>query len=110
MIDLHRKANESRQPTPEGARVLTERQRPGVAALVVNHSMRATNLISLLLVGFCCASCRSTSDPKATWTPGEGYECLTAVRCFAFGPVGMDADTSAGECGFRAVLRSRNPS
>ena len=63
----------------------------------------------LVASGLFCASCRSTHDQGSTLTPEEGYDRLVEARCFALGPVGASADTSAGELGFLAVLRSRNP-
>jgi len=60
-----------------------------------------------LLVASCCVSCRSTSDPRATWTSAEGYEYLIVSRRFALGGVGFAGATSTGEFAFRAVLRSR---
>jgi hypothetical protein len=62
----------------------------------------------LLLAEFCCVSCRTTHDPRATWTPGEGYEYLIVARRFALGGVGAVGQTSTGEYAFRAVLRSRS--
>ena len=62
----------------------------------------------LLFAGVCCISCRTTHDPRATWTPGEGYEYLIVARRFALGGVGPVAQTSTGEFAFRAVLRSRS--
>ena len=72
--------------------------------------MRSTVPILLFLfVGCCGLSCRSTHDPRATWTPGEGYEYLIVARRFALGGVGVAGDTSTGEFAFRAALRSRTP-
>jgi hypothetical protein len=63
----------------------------------------------LLVTALCCVSCRTTRDPRETWTPGEGYEYLIVARHFELGGVGVAADTSTGEFAFRAALRSRNP-
>jgi len=65
-------------------------------------------LVLLLLIGFCCPSCRTPRNPIATWTPGEGYEYLIVARRFSLGPVSFDARTSTGEFAFRAVLRGQN--
>jgi len=62
----------------------------------------------LLLCSFSGVSCRSTHDPRATWTPFEGYEYLVVARRFAFGGVGAAGETSTGEYAFRAVLRAQN--
>jgi hypothetical protein len=61
-----------------------------------------------LLLASCCVSCRSTSDPRKTWTPAEGYEYLIVSRRFALGGVGITGDTSTGEFAFQAVLRSQS--
>jgi hypothetical protein len=69
--------------------------------------MRSTIPVVLLaLLGFCSVSCRSTHNPIATWTPGEGFEYLLVARRFALGGVGYAEVTSTGEFAFRAVLRS----
>jgi hypothetical protein len=65
--------------------------------------------VLLVLLGCCCVSCRSTHDPIATWTPGEGFEYLIVARRFSLGGTGIDGRTSTGEYAFRAVLRGRNP-
>jgi hypothetical protein len=64
----------------------------------------------LLIAGLSCVSCRSTHDPRASWSPQEGYEYLIVARRFALGGVGVAGDTSTGEYAFRAVLRSRGAS
>lgn len=64
-------------------------------------------VLLLALLGFCGVSCKSTHDPRTTWTPAEGYEYLIVARRFALGGVGIAGDTSTGEFAFRAVLRSR---
>jgi len=65
-------------------------------------------VLILFAAGFCCVSCRTTHDPRATWTPFEGYEYLIVARRFALGSVGADGGTSTGEYAFRAVLRAQN--
>ena len=70
--------------------------------------MRSTvPILILAIVGLCCVSCRSTHDPRASWSPHEGYEYLIVARHFALGGAGVAGDTSTGEYAFRAVLRSR---
>lgn len=83
----------------------------GSLSLDLTHVMRVTLSIFLfLLMGFSCVSCRSTTDPRATWTSGEGYEYLIVARRFALGGVGVAGETSTGEYAFRAMLRSRTAS
>lgn len=68
----------------------------------------AISFIVLVAIGICCISCRTTHDPRATWTTGEGIDYLIVARCFSLGGVGPSGNTSTGEFAFRAVLRSRN--
>jgi hypothetical protein len=70
----------------------------------------ASRVLLLLFAGLFCVSCRSTRDPRATWTAREGYEYLVVARRFAFGGVGVAGQTSTGEYAFQAVLRSRDGS
>ncbi len=53
-----------------------------------------------------CVSSQPTPDPRAGWTPQEGYEYLLGAQGFAFGGIGFAGQTSTGEFAFQAVLRS----
>jgi len=71
--------------------------------------MRSTpSFLLLLLAGLSCVSCKSTRDPRESWTAGEGYKYLIVARRFALGGVGVAGQTSTGEFAFQAVLKDRN--
>lgn len=78
-------------------------------AALVSPMRLATPALLLALLGCCCISCRSTHNPIASWTPGEGFGYLLVARRFSLGGVGIDGRTSTGEYAFRAVLRGQNP-